>query len=135
MLTYGVVAERTGTKVPSHLEAQAEVPDGSLGARQGDVVVVREVHEPQGVGVSIAGAGFKVVAGEADRNSHILNGDGTFFVGVYRDRVRDYGLLVVPEGGEAVLTHTFEHGSIRFGEGCYRVMGQLDFATERRVAD
>ena len=135
-ITYQEVAERTDTQIPEHLEAQATVPDGSEGARQGDVIVIPEKHEQlKGKAHTIAGKGYKVVAGEADRNSHILNGEGMFYPGSYRDSIRDYGVLVVPEGGEAVLTHTHEHGSIRFTEGSYRVMGQLDESTEQRVAD
>lgn len=134
-ITYSEAAKRTNTIVPPHLEAQAEIPDGSKGARQGDVIVIPEVHEPKGKPAAIAGAGVKVVEGDADRNSHILNGDGAFYAGSYRDQMRDYGLLVVPENGEAVLTHTSEHGSIKFLEGSYRVLGQLDYSTQQRVAD
>ena len=65
----------------------------------------------------------------------LFGGTFLFYPGSYRDEVRDYGYLEVPEGGEAVLTHTSEHGSIKFTEGSYRLMGQLDFATSKRVAD
>lgn len=113
-----------------------EVPVATNGWRQGDVLVRREDHTPKGEGKSLAGFGYKVVAGDADRNSHVLNGHGLFYPGAYQSSVLDYGLLVVPEGGLAVLTHTGEHGSIAFGEGTWRVWGQADYGQElRRAAD
>jgi hypothetical protein len=137
-ITHAEVADRTGTTIPAHLEAQAAVPTITNGWRQGDVYIRRETHTPTGAGIPLAGTGHKVIAGEADRNSHILNGDGHFHPGQYNraDRLRlDYGVLVVPTGGLAVLTHTGEHGSVAIPEGTWRVWGQLDAATQRRAAD
>lgn len=140
MLTYAVVADRTGIAVPEHLVAQAEVPVAVSGWRQGDVMVRCEAHAPKGEGVSLAGAGHKVIAGDADRNSHVLNGDGRFHPGAYRSETLDYGLLVVPAGGTAVLTHTGEHGSVAFAGGAegttWRVWGQVSYEAELvRAAD
>lgn len=135
MITHAEVADRTGTTIPPHLEAQAAVPVITTGWRQGDVYVARHQAGPKGDGIPLTGSGHKVVAGEADRNSHILNGDGTFHPGRYRSQV-DYGLLVVPDGGLAVLTHTGEHGSVAFGPGTWRVWGQASHEAElRRAAD
>lgn len=134
-LTHQTIADRTGVTIPPHLEAHAAVPVATTGWRQGDVMVMRHTAAPQGDGVTLTGAGYKVVQGEADRNSHILNGDGTFHPGVYRSEL-DYGLLVVPKGGIAALTHTAEHGSVAFGEGTWRVWGQASHEDEiRRAAD
>jgi hypothetical protein len=135
MTTYAEVASRTLTMIPDHLVAQAEIPNASEGGgRQGDVIVVPAPKlVPRGTGLTIAAAGVKVVPGDPDRNSHILSGDGLFYGGHYVDEVLDYGLLVVPAGGEAVLTHTGEHGSIAFGEGVYRVFGQLDYQSHNVV--
>ena len=140
-ITHQTVAERTGITIPPHLEAQAAVPVAKNGWRQGDVMVMRHTATPNGVGVPLTGTGHKVVAGEADRNSHILNGDGTFHPGRYRSDM-DYGLLVVPNPTDncpnplAVLTHTAEHGSVAFGPGSWRVWGQASHETElRRAAD
>lgn len=138
MITYQEIATATGTQVPPHLEAQAAIPitPPAKGARQGDVYVVPTTGHLVGETVPLTGTGHKVVSGDADRNSHILNGDGTFTAGVVSDRVADYGLLVVPEGGTAYITHTAEHGSIGFGPGRYRVFGQVSYETElRRSAD
>lgn len=135
--TYSTIAERTRTVIPDHLEAQAAPPIVSKGARQGDVyVIATNAPTPDGTPIPLAGAGHKVIEGDADRNSHILNGDGTFTPGVVTDRIADYGLLEVPDAGVAFLTHTGEHGSIGFGPGRYRVFGQVSYETElRRAAD
>lgn len=135
---YAAIANETGTTVPPHLQAQAEipiVPAGKIG-RQGDVYIgPTTITDRQGHPIPIDG-GHKVVQGDADRNSHILIGDGTFTPGVIKDRVLDYGLLEVPEGGTAYIVHTSEHGAIGFGEGTYRVWGQKSFEQEiRRAAD
>jgi hypothetical protein len=139
MITHQEVAERTGTEIPPHLIAQAEVPVAT-NWRQGDVYVMKHAAGPKGTGIDISqGAGHKVVAGEADRNSHILNGDGMFYPGQYRDRF-DFGLLLVPAATDenptplAVLTHTDEHGSVAFGPGSYRVFGQVSHEQELQRA-
>ena len=138
-ITHQQVADRTGTEIPAHLAAQAAVPLAPNGWRQGDVMVAPHAAGPVGNGVPLTGKGHKVVAGEADRNSHILNGDGTFHPGRYRTDL-DYGLLVVPAGGLAVLTHTSEHGSVGFPGGAsgrsYRVWAQASHEDEiRRAVD
>ena len=137
-ITHAEVAARTGTTIPPHLVAQAEVPAAKNGWRQGDVYVIRvssTAHSTIDKGIPLTGAGHKVVAGDADRNSHILNGDGAFFPAP-SGSLADYGTLVVPEGGLAVLTHTGEHGSVAFGPGCWRVWAQVSHEAElRRAAD
>jgi hypothetical protein len=135
--TYSDVALRTGTTIPHHLEAQATIPVATRFWRQGDLYIRRtSAPTPAGTPIHLTGTGHKVVQGEADRNSHILNGDGTFHPGVVLNRLTDYGMLVVPDGGLAVLTHTAEHGSIAFGPGKWRIWGQLSHEAElRRAAD
>ena len=135
-ITHGEVAARTGTLIPPHLVAQAEVPTATKGWRQGDVYVARVETEPVGEGIPLTGAGHKVVAGDADRNSHILNGDGVFHPAA-ANALADYGVLVVPNGGLAVLTHTGEHGSVAFPEGTWRVWSQVSYEARvlRRAAD
>lgn len=141
-ITYEEVAIRTATNIPAHLNAQAEIPLAAPDApnRQGDVYIMQDgPYDLKGEGISLDGQGYKVVRGEAERNSHILNDGGQgcrFYPGVQREPVLDYGVLDVPEGAEAVLTHTAEHGSIRFGHGQYRVWGQAAFREEmKRAAD
>lgn len=143
MTTYQQVAERTATTVPPHLEAQMTVPvvEQPKAARQGDVMVVPHAAPfptgtMSGTAITLTGTGHKVVQGDADRNSHILNGEGTFTTCQPVSRVADYGILTVPTGGVAYLTHTDEHGSIGFGEGEWRVYGQVSHEQElRRAAD
>lgn len=138
VITHAEVAGRTGTVIPAHLEAQAEVPVATTFWRQGDLYIRKETHPiPAGATAhNLGGRGHKVVSGEADRNSHILNGDGTFHVCQPVSRTVDYGLLVVPDGGLSVLTHTAEHGSVAFGGGMWRIWGQVSYESElRRAAD
>lgn len=140
MITYQQAADRTGTNVPDHLAAQAEIPlaDPTAPNRQGDVYLMQDgPYQLDGEGIPLDGAGYKVVRGEADRNSHILNDGGQgarFHPSTHREPILDYGILDVPDGAEAVLTHTAEHGSIRFGPGQWRVWGQASFREEMRRA-
>lgn len=136
-ITHGEVAARTGILIPPHLIAQAEVPTAQRGWRQGDVYIARMQDRAQvGKGIPLTGAGHKVIAGDADRNSHVLNGDGVFYPARAGATLVDYGVLVVPEGGLAVLTHTGEHGSVALPAGQWRVWGQVSYEAElRRAAD
>lgn len=151
-LTYNDVAIRTGTQIPEHLEAQARIPKASKTApnHQGDVMVVSHqfdekcnlvngAYNVEGDGFLISGSGFKVVRGDADRNSHILS-DGDGKCRVWQSRpvqpVLDYCVLYVPRGEVAALTHTAEHGSILLDEGWWRLQGQAAHGeTMRRAAD
>lgn len=137
MTTYQTLADRTHTAVPPHLDDQATPPIVTRGARQGDVYVTATKADVQRDARPIRiAAGYKVVEGDADRNSHILIGDGTFAPGIVTDRLVDYGLLEVPDGGVAYLIHTSEHGAIGFAPGRYRVFGQRSYEAElRRAAD
>lgn len=138
-ITYKEIADRTGTAIPDHLEAQAtpklEAWAEKHPRRQGDVLYAPadRVVGPNGAPVNLTGRGHKVVEGEADRNSHILNGDGTFHPVTGNPIV--YGYLEVPDGGEAVLTHTSEHGSHLLGPGVWKVWSQINPATMKRLLD
>lgn len=137
MTTYQTLAKHTGTRVPAHLDEQATPPVVTRGARQGDVyVTATQAPAPRDARPVEIATGYKVVEGDADRNSHILIGDGTFTPGAVTERLVDYGLLEVPDGGVAHLIHTSEHGAIGFAPGRYRVFGQRSYETElRRAAD
>ena len=138
MTTNQTIAERTNTTIPEHLEAQATPPIATKGWRQGDVYAMRrdDLNTPKAGGIPLAGQGHKVVSGDADRNSHILNGDGLFYRCSPVDQLLDYGLLVVPDNGVCYLTHTDEHGSVGFGPGVWRLFGQVEYGEElRRAAD
>ena len=70
MITHQEVADRTGTEIPPHLIAQAEVPVAT-NWRQGDVYVMKHAAGPKGTGIDIskgAGRGFgDVKTGEVDQ--------------------------------------------------------------------
>ena len=135
--TYAVIAARTNTAIPDHLVAHATPPTLTPGnpGIQGDVMIIPSDTTPPGVGQPITGEGVNVVQGDVGRNRHILNGDGSWHPGPTLDPDRDYGVLVVPGGGAAFLTHTGEHGSIGIPQGSWRLLGQLDPHTGARVAD
>lgn len=102
--------------------------------RQGDIGIWPTwTGESIPAGTPIPAEGVAVVAGEATGNTHILHGDGRFA------RVTDpliLGYLVVPDGGEAWLIHTDEHGANGIGAGTYRLTGKREQADEiRRVQD
>lgn len=126
--------------IPPHLEAQAEVPVVSGLWRQGDIYMRPEPDlAPKGAGV--AAVGVKVVQGDADRNSHILDcPGGRWHPGTYKDATADYGVVFVPAGAVAYVTHTGEHGSVGLAGGdtgtTWRLWSQLSYEQElRRAAD
>ena len=127
--TYADALARHDIEIPAHLEAQAEIPVLSGPQVQGDVIITpatpgKMAHDSIAVPVT----GVQVVRGEATRNTHWLdNGNPdaapclwTAMPSTVGDRLT-LGVLDVPEGQTALLTHTDEHGSNAMGAGCYRV--------------
>lgn len=116
--------------------AQLEVPVLTGPQRQGDVGIWPVQHlgvtAPEG-GKPIPREGVAIVRGEATGNTHLLHGDGTWLAvgeGII------LGYLTVPDGGEAWLIHTDEHGANAIGPGCYRLTGKQEQADiVRRVVD
>ena len=138
MTTYADIATRTSTTIPEHLIAQAEIPVLPR-VIQGDVMIIPTTATPrQTKPIPVGPEGVNVVQGDIGRNRHILspglNSTIHWAPGTITDPDRDYGHLTV-QTGIAVLTHTGEHGSVAVPEGTYRVLGQLDPQTRRRVAD
>jgi hypothetical protein len=112
---------------------ELEIPVLSGAQRQGDVLIVpthlREGGKPLGKGV-------EVVRSEAGSNTHCLHGDGTWLPAPDAATALVQGYLSVPEGGEAYLIHSEEHGAMGIGPGSYEVRRQQEWAGEwRRVAD
>ena len=96
MTTYQTLAKHTGTRVPAHLDEQATPPVVTRGARQGDVyVTATQAPAPRDARPVEIATGYKVVEGDADRNSHILIGDGTFTPGAVTERLVDYATINV----------------------------------------
>jgi len=132
MRTHTTLAETYGVEVPSHLEAEAEVPLLTGMQRQGDVIVV-PIHTDQ-VGDLVPAGGVPVVRGEAGGNTHLLVAACDVRWAPVVD-VLMLGVLTVADGAEAYLAHP-EHGYMGIGPGCYRVSRQREQADEiRTVAD
>lgn len=143
-LTFGVALGRHDVPIPSDLVADAEVPVLTGPQRQGDVGIWP--RPPIGAAelataVKVPREGVAVVRGESATggNSHILDAhDGDVFWVPVEQRAGDVtlGVLHVPEGSVAALTHTDEHGCNAIGPGTFRLTGKREMADEiRRVAD
>lgn len=126
-------------EIPPHLEAQAEVPVLTGVQFQGDVGII-----PQRAGKTVNAepvpmSGIQVVRGEATANTHWLdNGNPTGPPCMWSPSTSGLtlGVLDVPEGQHAFLTHTDEHGCNGIGPGQYRITRQREQADEiRMVAD
>ena len=112
---------------------ELEIPVLSGPQRQGDVLIV-PTH-PQEGGVPL-GQGVEVVRSEAGSNTHCLHGDGTWLPAPDAATGLVQGYLTVPDGGEAYLIHSDEHGAMGIAPGSYEVRRQQEWAGEwRRVAD
>ena len=129
MHTNTTVLDRFGVSALALEFPEAEVPILTGGQRQGDVlllpVTTKHAGEPIGKGVTV------VAAETNSANTHSLHGDGTWEPNASRS-VTDLveGWLTVPEGGEAFLIHTEEHGALGVGPGTYEVRRQREFAGE-----
>ena len=138
LATYGGAMTKQGVTVPEHLLADAEIPILTGPQAQGDLLVV-----PIG-GTTldlqpVPDAGVQVVFGEATGNSHFLQ-RGFDSPGVTFARPAEGGLVLavvhVPEGQNAQLVHTDEHGVNGIGAGTYAIHGKRELADEvRRVTD
>ena len=115
-VTYGAALAAHQITVPEHLVAQAEVPVLGGMQRQGDLLIDPD-HDGEAV-TPIPQTGVQLVVGEATGNTHWLDGPGCFF-----DRAEGHavGVVTVPAGLVAVITHTDEHGANALAPGTYTV--------------
>lgn len=122
MTTYRSALALTGTSVPDHLVADAEVPVLTGPQAQGDLIVFRRAAPPTVEWRPLPGAGLRLVDGRATGNSHWLH------AGFESPGVRwaesaagpqRLGFLHVPAGQTALLIHTDEHGANGIGPGVY----------------
>jgi hypothetical protein len=141
-LTYAEVLGRHNTAVPAHLEAQAAVPVHVGPQRQGDVLIIPRARlgsAERAVMAPVPAAGIAVVRGESATggNSHILQAlDGPCSWSAGGAGLLFLGVLDVPVGSTAYLSHTEEHGALAVGPGTYVLHGKREQAAEiRRVAD
>jgi len=136
-MTYADALNKVGVTVPDHLIADAEVPVLTSPQAQGDLLIIPIASTNQKL-IPVTAAGVQIVFGEATGNSHYLH-QGFDSPDVTYARV-DNGLLLavvsVPEGQNAQLIHTDEHGSAGIGPGLYAIHGKREQADEiRRVTD
>lgn len=134
--TYEAALARHDITIPPHLAADAEIPVVCGMQRQGDLLIA---PQPAGLvaGLTPVGAGgVQLVAGEASGNTHWLDSADPQRPVSWSTAGTGLGVIVVPDGTHALVTHTDEHGSIAVGPGCYRVVRQRELADEiRTVAD
>lgn len=143
MTTFADLLTPLGVDIPEGLIADAEVPALTGPQRQGDVGIFPRARlgtAERTKAHPIPAAGIAVVRGESTTgsNSHILQADGdcTFIAAEARTGSVLLGILHVPAGATAFLTHTDEHGCNAMGPGTYRITGKRERAGEiRRVAD
>ncbi|MDQ3485728.1 MAG: hypothetical protein M3445_10035 [Actinomycetota bacterium] len=143
-LTFSDTLGKHAIELPEGLVAEAEVPVLIGAQAQGDVGVFPRSTIGKAElahAVKVPAEGIAVVRGEAvtGGNSHILDayhGDVHWMPAVSRSGGVLLGVLYVPEGSVAMLTHTEEHGSNGIGPGTYRITGKREQADiVRRVAD
>ncbi|MGQ0823465.1 MAG: hypothetical protein ACT4OX_00295 [Actinomycetota bacterium] len=140
MKTFAEVLGKHAVTVPAPLLSQAEVPViAGLPQRQGDLLVVPRAPlsaAERAVATLVPADGVQVVRGEATGNTHWLdayNGPIWWFV---KPNGVALGVVDVPEGSIAMLTHTDEHGANGVGPGTYVLHGKREHAdVTRRVAD
>lgn len=138
-LTYADTLGKHNIQLPDDLIADLEVPVLCGNQRQGDVgIFVRgKVGKAERASFTpVPPAGLPIVKGT---NTHILDaylGEVSWSPIVARAGDVAIGILDVPEGAVAYLTHTDEHTTNGIGPGTYRVTGKRELADEiRRVAD
>jgi len=138
-LTFAETLGKHNIQLPDDLIADLEVPVLSGCQRQGDVGIFTrpKVGKAELAAFTpVPAAGLPIVQGT---NTHILDayqGEVLWSPVVARAGEVTIGILHVPAGAVAYLTHTEEHGSNGIGPGTYRVTGKREQADViRRVAD
>lgn len=144
-ITYAETLGKHNISLPDDLIADVEVPILETSQIQGDVgiwVRVAPIGKAElASSIKVPAEGIAVVRGETvtGGNSHILDaylGDVYWLPADSRDGSVTLGVLHVPDGSVAMLTHTEEHTSNGIGFGTYVVTGQQEQAEiARRVAD
>jgi len=136
-MTYADALAKVGVSVPDHLVADAEVPILTGPQAQGDLLIL-PIDSTTADLITVPDEGVQVVYGEATGNSHYLH-RGFDSPGVTYARVQDgqrIAVLSVPDGQNAQLIHTDEHGSAGIGPGLYGIHEKREQASEiRQVTD
>lgn len=138
-LTYAETLGKHGITLPDELIADLEVPVLSGPQAQGDVGIwpCGRVGLAERASFSpVPAAGLAIVQGG---NAHILDaylGEVLWKPVTARSGDVTVGILHIPDGAVAYLTHTEEHTSSGIGPGTYRFTGKREQTDEiRRVAD
>lgn len=138
-LTYAETLGKHQISLPDDLIADLEVPVLNGAQCQGDVGIwprPKLGHAEQASFTPVPPAGLPIVQGT---NTHILDaylGDVRWSPTEAHAGEVTIGILDVPDGAIAYLTHTDEHTTNGIGPGTYRVTGKREQADEiRRVAD
>lgn len=135
-ITYADTLGKHNIEIPESLIAETEVPvlagnqaQGDVGIWQRPTIGAAELSKM----TKVPAAGIDVVKGT---HTHILDAyHGDVFWAALPDDLT-IGILHVPVGSVAMLTHTDEHGSNGIGPGTYELTGKREQHAEiQRVAD
>ncbi len=136
------VLTRHNIETPDETLAALDVPLLTTPQRQGDVGIFPRANlsaAERKSAVVVPPEGIAVVRGEATGNTHMLDavvGDVLWIAHPQTGSEVRLGAVCVPEGGEAYLVHTDEHGANGLAPGTYWLHGKREQAEiARRVAD
>ena len=131
MITYATALSVHGIQIPEHLTKDAEVPTLTGLQAQGDIVIIPTDTVDTRNMLPVPSAGIQVINGESAGNTHWLDA-GFDSPGVMWSSLdnQDLGILHVPNGQCAVLTHTDEHGANAMGPGTYILRRQREQADQ-----
>ena len=142
MPTLQALAEQFGYEDLAVAFPEADIPVLTGAQRQGDVLVfpiTPPAKWPKSGPVPLDGV--VVVGSEISDHTHALYGDGSVLLteGMSPQRARWWwttgntlGWLQVPEGGQAFLMHSDEHGALGIGPGTYQLLRQQEFDAYER---
>lgn len=126
-LTLGRAVEITGKEVLDYLDRDAHVPTVTQAACQGDVSILRADDKP--ATTPLPAKGVIVVKSEASSNTHSIHPNGEVFFDYREDGSLLLGVLTVPEGSTALVSHQ-EHGALEVTPGSYRIGRQREYQGE-----
>lgn len=106
-----------------HLDRDAALPVVDTIAAQGDVLILHA--DRKAATTAVPKAGVAVVRGESGGNTHLLVGDAFYDARQGADTDLVVGVITVPEGGTALLSHP-EHGGMVIAPGTYEARRQRE---------
>ena len=143
MPTLQVLAERFGYDDLAVSFPEVDIPILTGAQRQGDVLVLPSAPRRTLPGFGrrqSLDAGVVVVGVRSSGHTHTLFGEGTVRRRHRAEAGQNAALtagcvawLHVPDGGEAFLMHSDEHGALGIGPGVYELRRQTDYHDEAPV--